>query len=127
MQPSFAELSEQPAAKSLPPLDQPVVDESALTPTQLAWRRDGVAILPRFLPESLMDAYSKRRAALDLPGGWPYPNPDLEIPEMRELALYLPLMEQLHDLISEPMLRLRSPTAPHFLMPMWICAARVMR
>jgi hypothetical protein len=104
MQPSFAQLSEQPAAKFLPPLDQPVVDDSALTPTQLAWRREGVAILPRFLPEALMDAYAERRAALNLPGGWPYPTPYLEIPEMRDLALYPPLMDKLRELIGEPML-----------------------
>jgi hypothetical protein len=104
MQPSFAELSEEPEAKFLPPLDQPLVEESALTPMQLAWRRDGVAILPRLLPDSLMDAYSARRAALNLPGGWPYPTPYLEIPQMRELALYPPLMDKLRELIGEPML-----------------------
>lgn len=104
MQPSFAELSEEPAVKFLPPLDQPVVDESALTPMQLAWRREGVAILPRFLPDDLMEAYSERRAAVKHPGGWPSPTPYLDVPEMRELALYPPLMEQLRELIGEPML-----------------------
>jgi ectoine hydroxylase-related dioxygenase (phytanoyl-CoA dioxygenase family) len=104
MQPSFADLSEEPAAEHLPPLDQPVVGEAALTPQQLAWRRDGVLILPRFLPASLMDAYSERRAALNLPGGWPYPTPYLEIPELRELALYPPLMEQMRELIGEQMM-----------------------
>jgi len=104
MQPSFAELSEQPAAEFLPPLDQPVVDESALTPTQLAWRRDGVAILPRFLPEDLMDAYSKRRAMLNVLGGWASPTPYLDVPELRDLALYPPLMTQMQALISEPMI-----------------------
>jgi hypothetical protein len=103
MQPSFADLSEEPATELLPPLDQPVVDEAALTPAQLAWRRDGVAILPRFLPDNLMSAYSARRAELTNPGGWPSPTPYLDVPEMRDLALYPPLMRQMRDLIGEPM------------------------
>lgn len=44
MQPSFAELSEEPAAKFLPPLDQPVVDKATFTPTELAWQCDGARI-----------------------------------------------------------------------------------
>lgn len=104
MEPSFAELSEEPSAKFLPPLDQPIVDESGLTPAQLAWRRDGVVILPRFLPQGLMDTYSRRRATLNVPGGWPTPTPYLDVPELRELALYPPLMAQMQALISELMI-----------------------
>jgi hypothetical protein len=58
VQPSFAEWSEEPPPELLPPLDQPTINETALSPTQIAWRRDGVLILPRFLPDKLMDAYS---------------------------------------------------------------------
>ncbi len=104
MQPSFADLSEEPDTKLLPPLDQPVVDEAALTPAQLAWRRDGVLILPRFLPDDLIDAYSARRAQVEHPGGWASPTPYLDVPELRELALYPPLMWQMRELIGEPML-----------------------
>jgi phytanoyl-CoA dioxygenase PhyH len=106
MQPSFAELSEEPAAEFLPPLDQPVVDESALGPVQLAWRRDGVAILPRFLPDPLIDAYSKRRAlplsASD--NGWMSGTAYLHAAELRDLALFPPLMAQMQELIGEPMM-----------------------
>ena len=104
MPPSFADLSEEPQAKLLPRLDQPFVDESRLSPAQLAWRRDGVAILPRFLPDVLMDAYSARRGLVQNPGGWPSPTPYLDVPEMRELALYPPLMQRIQELIGEPML-----------------------
>ncbi len=117
MQPSFAELSEEPATKFLPPLDQPIVDEAVLTPAQLAWRRDGVVILPRFLPESLMDAYSERRATLSVPGGWASPTPYLDVPELRELALYPPLMAQIQALISEPMIL-------HLCLTGWISTER---
>lgn len=64
MRPSFADLSDEPAAEFLPFLDQPAIDESSLTPAQLAWRNDGVLILPRILPDGLMDAYSARRATV---------------------------------------------------------------
>jgi hypothetical protein len=104
MQPSFAELSDEPAAEHLPPLDQPAVDEAALTTRQLAWRRDGVLILPRFLPDEVIDAYSEVRAALGLPGGWPSGTSYLGVPALRELALYPPLMEQMRELIGEQMM-----------------------
>ncbi len=104
MQPTFADLSEEPPAQFLPALDQPVVNEAALTPAQSAWRREGVVIMPGFLPDKLVDAYSERRAALNLPGGWPYPTPYIQVPEMREFALYPPLMDKLRELIGEQML-----------------------
>jgi hypothetical protein len=106
MQPTFADLSEEPVAQFLPPLDQPIVDEVALTSTQLAWRRDGVLILPRFLPDRLIDAYSERRSQ-PLAGsenGWMSGTAYLHTAEMRDLALFPPLMAQMRDLIGEPMM-----------------------
>jgi hypothetical protein len=101
---TFSDLADEPSPHFLPPLDQASVDESALTPAQLEWRRDGVAILPHFLPDHLMNAYARRRAAFNEPSGWPSPTPYLDVPEMRELALYPPLMEEMRALIGEPML-----------------------
>jgi ectoine hydroxylase-related dioxygenase (phytanoyl-CoA dioxygenase family) len=37
------------------------------------------------------------------PGGWPSPTPYLDVREMRDLALYPPLMSQMRELIGEPM------------------------
>jgi len=104
MQPSFAELSEEPRPELLPPLDQPTINETALSPAQMAWRRDGVLILPRFLPDKFIDAYSQVRAALGAPGGWPSATPYLDVPTLRDLALYPPLMEQIRELIGEQMM-----------------------
>lgn len=104
MQLTFSELADEPSPQFLPPLDQAIVNESALTPAQLAWRHEGVAILPRFLPDHLMDAYARRRAAFNDPSGWPSPTPYLDVPELRELALYPPLMKEMQALIGEPML-----------------------
>lgn len=104
MQPSFSDLADEPSTDLLPPLDQPIVNESMLSPSQLAWRRDGVLILPKFLPDRLVDSYSEKRAALGSSGGWPSPVPYIEVGEMRDLALYPPLMMQMQELIGEPML-----------------------
>lgn len=104
MQPNFAELSEEPLPELLPPLDQPTINEAALSPAQLAWRRDGVLILPQFLPGKLMDAYSQVRATLNEVGGWPSATPYLNVPTLRDLALYPPLMEQMRELIGEQMM-----------------------
>jgi ectoine hydroxylase-related dioxygenase (phytanoyl-CoA dioxygenase family) len=102
--PTFADLSEQPDPALLPPLDRPDVAEDGLSAAQRAWRRDGVLILPRFLPDDLMDAYSARRARLNQPGGWPSPTPHMQVPELRSLALYPPLMACMKELISEQMM-----------------------
>ena len=107
---TFAQLSEMPAPADLPPLDRPGVDESALSPEQRQWRREGVAILPRFLPDSVLDPYIARRAALETEapehfrGGWYTCSPYEHVPELRALALYPPLMRLMEHLIGEPML-----------------------
>jgi hypothetical protein len=101
---AFAALSESPDAALLPPLDRPGVDDAALTPQQRSWRRDGVVILPKFLPDHLTDPYIARRRMLDSPGGWASPVPYLQVPELRALALYPPLMAVLQQLIGEEML-----------------------
>ena len=100
----FAALSECIDPSLLPRLDQPGLDESALSPEQRSWRRDGVVELARFLPDDLIDAYVQRRAQYPEPGGWRMPTPYLHVPELRALALYPPLLEMLEDLIGEPMM-----------------------
>ncbi len=104
MKPTFAELSDQPAVASLPPLDRPSLRDDELSLLQREWRDNGLVILPRFLPDDLMSAYAKRRAKLDMPGGWNTPTPYMEIAELRALALYPPLMTCMRELIGEPMM-----------------------
>jgi Phytanoyl-CoA dioxygenase (PhyH) len=114
---SFADLSETPDPDTLPPLDRADLDSSTLTPDQAAWRRDGVVILRKFLPDSLTDPYIARRRTLDKPGGWASPVPYLQVPELRSLALYPPLMTMLEHLIGEPMLL-------HLALTGWISTER---
>jgi hypothetical protein len=101
---SFADLSETPDSALLPPLDRPGLDLAALTPEQRAWWRDGVVVLPKFIPNSVTDPYIARRTALDSPGGWLSPVPYMQVPELRAVGLYPPLMRMLEHLIGEPML-----------------------
>jgi hypothetical protein len=101
---TFAALSENPDPKLLPRLDQRKLDESALSPEQRAWRRDGVVILPKFLPDDVAAPYIARRRLLDSPGGWGSPVPYLQVPELKALCLWPPLMRMLEHLIGEAML-----------------------
>jgi hypothetical protein len=114
---TFADLSEMPNHVNLPPLDQPGVDEATLTPEQRSWRDDGVVILRNFLPDAIMDPYIAKRRALGVAGGWLSPVPFLQVPELRQLALYPPLMQTLENLIGEPMLL-------HLALTGWISTER---
>jgi hypothetical protein len=101
---SFADLSEDPPEDLLPYLDRNTIDESALTADQLAWRRDGVLYLPQFIPDAVTDPYIARREQLPRPAGWLMATPYMHVPELRNLALYPPLMEKMKSLIGEEML-----------------------
>ena len=114
---TFEDLSEQLPPRRLPPLDRPGVDEGRLTPEQAAWRRDGVLVLPGFLPDDLVDAYVARRARHDNPAGWIMPTPYLHVPELRALALYPPLLRMMERLVGEPMML-------HLALTGWISTQR---
>jgi hypothetical protein len=113
---SFADLSEPMDPALLPPLDRPDLETTTLTPQQLSWRQDGVVELKGFLPDDLVDAYVAKRSELDHLG-WLKPTPYLHVPELRDLALYPPLMAVMESLISEPMML-------HLALTGWISTAR---
>lgn len=115
--PRFADLAANPPDHLLPPLDRKGVDESQLTAAQLAWRRDGVLILPKFIPDAVLDPYIERRAAYPDPAGWPIETPYLHLPALRAVALYPPLMDMLAHLIGEPMML-------HLCLTGWISTQR---
>ncbi len=101
---TLADISERPDPSVLPWIDRPGIDESILTADQAAWRRDGVVIKPAYFPEALIDAYAERRARLGNPAGWQSPTPYLHVPELRDLALYPPMMQLMESLIGEEMM-----------------------
>ncbi len=101
---TFKDLSEYPPDAAIPYLDRTEIDEAALTPSQLEWRRDGVLDLRGFLPEAVTAPYLQRRIAHGKQHGWLIASPYMYVPEMRELALYPPLMAKLKEVIGEDML-----------------------
>jgi hypothetical protein len=106
---TFADLVEFPEPSTLPPLDRPDVAEASLTEDQKAWRRDGVLLKRKFIPDSVLDPYIARRAGYR-PGtrfndvGWLYGHCYMGVPELRDVALYPPLMDTLAALIGEEMI-----------------------
>lgn len=106
----FADLVEFPEEALLPPLDRSNVDENTFSADQRAWRRHGVVIKRGFLPDTLLDPYIARRAAYRRPGaadnlrGWPFGFACMIVPEMRDVALYPPLMDLLRNLVGEEMI-----------------------
>ena len=118
----FEDLSEVPDVQLIPRLDRPDLDPAALTPEQAEWVAQGVVIKKRFLPNDLLDPYIRRRAAFR-PGtswnavGWPHGHCYEGIPELRNVALYPPLMALLESLLGEPMLF-------HLALTSWISTER---
>jgi hypothetical protein len=70
---------------------------------QRAWRENGYLIVPRFIPDHLIEAYCAVRRQVPLAEGWASPTPYLDVPEIRDLCLYKPLSDLLEHLIGEPM------------------------
>ena len=100
----FADFSEYPPDELIPDLDRRDIDESPLTPAQKEWRRDGVLHLPGFLPDEVTEPYIRRRIAHPKQHGWLIATPYMYILEMRDLALYPPLMAKMKEVIGEDML-----------------------
>jgi len=100
----FADFSETLPDEQLPYLDRANIDERGLTADQRAWRRDGVLALRGFIPDEITAPYIARREALGRLEGWLNGQPYLHVPEMRDLALYPPLMAKLQELIGERMM-----------------------
>lgn len=94
---ALEDLWELPDDASLPPLDR--ADARPRNGLQAAWRADGVVILPRFMPEALIDAYVSSYPE----GGWGIGTPYLSSVELRSLATWKPLVDILGDLIGEEM------------------------
>lgn len=60
---TFADLVGFPEPSTAPPLDRPDVDAASVIEDQKAWRRDGVLIKRKFIPDAVLDPYIVRRAA----------------------------------------------------------------
>ncbi len=101
----FEDFCEEVPDHLLPPLDRkdPGADIE-LTPDARFWRENGYLLLPRFLPENLVDAYCETyRAAGVVPGGWRGPQTYVQIPQMRDLCCHVPLVQKIEEVIPTPM------------------------
>lgn len=99
----YEQLSEEYPNEVRPYLDRDELDESSLSPDQKAWRRDGVLIKQAFLPKKVVDNYVAFRKRVKLDGGWKDPCPYLRHDELKDIALYGPLVDKMTELIGEPM------------------------
>ncbi len=73
-------------------------------PSYLDWNEDGVVVLPRFLPEDLMQAYESCWLAnnFDNPGGWQDPCPYMRFKPLADMLSYGPLQDEMINLLGEP-------------------------
>jgi hypothetical protein len=109
--PDYDGLGDEPPDHLLPPLDRAEIDESGLSADQRHWREHGYVIKPGLMPDALIDAYVRlrsqdddgRRLVTPLDAKWGSPVPYMHHPEIRDLALYPPLMAAMASLIGGEM------------------------
>lgn len=109
---TLADLSEPWAPGEPPWLDRLDEVHGEVSPFTRQWRDEGYVILPKFLPDDLIDGYQAawrtdndarmKYVDLDRPMGWPYNTPYMHVPAVRDLCCYEPLADILHLLIGEP-------------------------
>lgn len=86
-----------------PPLDREIAD-GPLTERQFAWRDTGYLVLENLIPEDLILSYCDRYLRENAgPLGYGIGTPYMQVPEIRDLCLYAPLMDVLKELIGSDM------------------------
>jgi hypothetical protein len=115
--PLYEQLTEEYPSHLRPFLDQDNIDESSLSEDQRLWRRDGVLIKERFLPEKVVDDYVAFRQEVKLEGGWKDPCPYMRHDELKDIALHGPLVDKMDELIGQPM-------ALHLNLTGWVSTKR---
>jgi 2-polyprenyl-3-methyl-5-hydroxy-6-metoxy-1,4-benzoquinol methylase len=100
---SWARISAAPDDADLPPLDRREVEPSGLSEAQKFWRENGYLVLPKLIPDDVIDRYCERRRTVAHNEGWRSPTPYLDEPSIRDLCLGEPLCAMLEHLLGEPM------------------------
>ena len=75
-------------------------DYGAASLCQREWSKNGYLILRKFIPDELIEAYAKVR---ERDGEYQSSTPYMDVPEIRDICLYWPLMRMLAHLLGEPM------------------------
>jgi hypothetical protein len=107
--PTLDDLTEPWEPGQPPWLDDP--DARPVDPLQRQWQRYGYVILPKFMPDHLIDAYAEAWQADngpegrfgDRPMGWPYDVPYMNVPALMDLACHDELADVLDTLIGDDM------------------------
>lgn len=101
---TLADLSEKLPDSEVPPLDRTTARPD--TPQRQQWVEEGVAYLPAFIPDDVVDRYCEAWAQEnDLATGrsrWT-PTAYMDSPAVKELCLYEPLMVMLEHLLYDEM------------------------
>jgi 2-polyprenyl-3-methyl-5-hydroxy-6-metoxy-1,4-benzoquinol methylase len=100
---TWSDLSEDIDERLLPPLDRRLVAETSLSHEQHAWRQNGYLSVKGLIPHGLIDRYCAVRSKISRAGGWISPTPYLDVPEIRDLCLYMGLTDLLEHLLGEQM------------------------
>ena len=96
---TLKDLIEEVPNEELPWLDRSDVNESRLNERQRKWYCDGHVVLPKLIPDHLIDAYCK---VYIKKGPWKSPTPYMFIDEIKDLCLYKPLMDEMEQIIGNP-------------------------
>jgi len=87
-----------------PPLDRKKIAKNDLSHAQQAWAENGALWLENFIPGGQADRYVdfwKKNSPGK--GGWSYPTPYVEHKEIRDFALYPPLMDLMQKILGGEM------------------------
>ncbi|MDB5396055.1 MAG: hypothetical protein JWM91_3561 [Rhodospirillales bacterium] len=114
---TWADLSAAVDDRDLPPMDRAKVDVAKLSPEQRAWREQGYVILPKLIPDDLVERYCAIRSQVSHRQGWLSSTPYMNVPEIRDLCLYKPLTDMLEHLLGEPV-------ALHLNLTGWVSTER---
>lgn len=104
---SWADLTEEQPHVTKTMIEQAPI--SMLPEKQRYWREHGYVVLPKLIPDDVLDAYAEKRAALpqnrqsptNFWGGWHFPTPYMICPELLDVATYHTLMHELGALLGE--------------------------
>lgn len=100
---TFSQIADTTPVDELPPLDRE--SPPPMDGFQSLWREQGVLALEKCIPDQLIDRYKEcwMRHNFARPGGWPDATPYMRHDEIKDIALYQPLMTMMKHLIGAEM------------------------
>lgn len=114
IKPTFDDLSEKLREDQAAYFDRPKFGFNVNHPEariQASWMNEGYFVLENFIPDHIIEAYMRVRDLLPkdiaLPEnyytGWASPTPYMDCEELKDIALFAPLMSKLKSVIGETM------------------------